>query len=171
MPYNGHLPYFYQDEHTWEEYRERLTQFFIINDIDDAKKKELLIQSMGGDIHSHLFRLTNTFESEPFAELLELLEKLFADSTDRGGTTTYHYRVRFYSAEQHSNESNRDWLKRVKNLSAFCKFQTDYEAIVLDKFISGMRKSVILETLLDQEYPMKWDKITEIAFKEESVVV
>lgn len=172
MSHNGHLPYYYQDEHTWEEYHERLAQFFLINDIDDAKKKKLLIQSMGGNINNHLSCLTDTFESKPFAELLELIGNLFANGTDSEGTTTYQYRLRFYSAQQHSNESNTDWLKRVKKLAVFCKFQTDYEAVVMDKFICGMHESPILETLLDQEwqdYPVKWDKIMEIVRKEENV--
>lgn len=169
MLYNGHLPYYYQDEHTWEEYLERLTQFFLINDFNDDKKKKLLLDS----ITRNLFRKINndnsdTVKNKNYNELLKMFTIFFGNGTSYG-TTMYRSRLEFYMARQNVDESISDWLKRIMNLMKFCKFACDHdhEQIVLDKFISGMRSSEILDVLLEQKYPMELEKITEIAINEE----
>lgn len=75
----------------------------------------------------------------------------------------FRERVLFYSARQEKNESILSWLHRIRSLSADCKFGAKIDAILLDRFISGITTATILDRLCDENEGLTMQRAVEIA--------
>lgn len=60
------------------------------------------------------------------------------------------------------------WYARIKRLSINCKFGDRFDAVLLDRFISGLKSSAILERLRDEDVDLTLEKAVEIATNKES---
>lgn len=162
----GEIPKFYSQNDDWQVFTERLEQFFEINDVAEDKKRAILITSISDDVYKLLRDVCHPVlpKSKTFDELCELLNKQFVVKT-----SVFRERVTFYSAKQMKNETISNWFARIKKLSVDCKFGDRFDDILLDRFISGLRSSPILDRLCEEDE----DKLTlqnavEIAITKES---
>lgn len=168
MAFIGELPKFYSQFDDWQVFTERLEQFFEINDVPEEKKKAVLITSIGNDIYKTLRDVCHPVlpKEKTFDELCELLNKQFIIKT-----SVFRERYNFYNAKQMKDEKITDWFARIKKLSVDCKFGDKFDSILLDRFISGLRPSMVLDRLCEEDE----DKLTlqqalEIAITKESAV-
>lgn len=164
----GEIPKFYSQEDDWQVFTERLEQFFEINDVAEDKKRAILITSISDDVYKLLRDVCHPVlpKNKTFDELCELLNKQFVVKT-----SVFRERVTFYSAKQMKNETISNWFARIKKLSVDCKFGDRFDEILLDRFISGLRSSPILDRLCEEDE----DKLTlqnavEIAITKESSI-
>lgn len=56
----------------------------------------------------------------------------------------------FNNVKQMRGESIGSWFARIKKLSVDCKFEEHFDSILLDRFISGLRPSPILDRLCEE---------------------
>lgn len=161
----GDLPTFYSGHSDWQVYTERLEQFFEVNEIAADKKKALLLTSVGEDVYKTLRDVChpNLPKDKTFDELIELLNKQFVVRT-----SVFRERVKFYTARQYANESIAFWYARLKKLSVDCKFGDRFDAVLLDRFVSGLRPGQILDRLCEESEDLTVQKALEIASNKES---
>lgn len=164
----GDLPRFHGEYDDWLVFTERLEQFFEINDVVEEKKKAILITSISDQIYKTLKDLCFPLlpKEKTFNELCELLNKQFVIKT-----SVIRERYTFYNAKQMAGESIANWFARIKKLSIDCKFGERFDAILLDRFLSGLRPSPIFDRLCEEDE----DKLTvqlayEIAINKESSI-
>lgn len=164
----GDIPRFYNAGDDWQVFTERLEQFFEINDVADEKKRAILLTSISDDVYKTLRDVCHPVlpKNKTFDELCALLNKQFVKKT-----SVFRERVTFYNAKQMKDESIASWFARIKKLSVDCKFGDRFNDILLDRFISGLKSSVILERLCEEDE----DKLTlqgavEIAITKESAM-
>lgn len=161
----GELPIFYSGASDWQVYTERLEQFFEVNDIAAEKKKALLLTSVGEDTYKTLRDVCHPLlpKNKTFDELIELLNKQFVVRT-----SVFRERVKFYTAKQYPNETIAFWFARIKKLSVDCRFGDRFDDVLLDRFISGLRSSAILDRLCEEDEDLTLQKAVEIATNKES---
>lgn len=164
MAFIGQIPYFYGGG-DWTVFSERLDQFFEVNDIDDVKKRALLLTALDDQIYKTLRDLCHPQlpKDKTYAELIDLLNKQFVVRT-----SVFRERAKFYLARQYANESISNWFARIKNLSVDCKFGEQFDVIMLDRFISGLRATSILDRLCEEAEDLTIQKAVEIATSKES---
>jgi len=165
MAFIGELPVYYSGISDWQVYTERLEQFFEVNEIAPEKKKALLLTSLNEDTYKTLRDVCHPQlpKDKTFDELIELLNKQFVVRT-----SVFRERVKFYTAKQYANESIAFWFARIKKLSIDCKFGDRFDAVLLDRFISGLRSSAILDRLCEEDDDLTLQKAVEIASSKES---
>lgn len=164
MAFIGELPRYDSNVDDWQVYTERLEQFFEINEISDDKKKSLLISSISDNTYKTLRDLCHPLlpKNKTFSELIEILNKQFIVKIP-----VYRERCNFYNSLQFDDETILNWFARLKKLSVDCKFGDRFEDILLDKFISGISSSVILDRLCD-ENELTLQQAVDIAAMKES---
>lgn len=148
MAFFGELPHFYGEFGDWQVFTERLEQFFEINDVPDEKKRAILITCIGDDVYKTLRDVCHPAlpKEKTFDELCELLNKQFVKKT-----SVFRERCSFYNAKQQSKETISSWFARIKSLSVDCKFGDKFDAVLLDRFISGLRPSPVLDRLCEED--------------------
>lgn len=162
----GELPRFNSEYDDWQVFTERLEQFFEINDVVEDKKKAILITSIGDDIYKTLRDVCHPVlpKNKTFDELCELLNKQFVVKT-----SVYRERYNFYNSKQMGGESVANWFARIKKLSIDCKFGDRFDGILLDRFISGLKPSPILDRLCEEDdEKLTLQSAVEIAITKES---
>lgn len=144
----GELPTFYSGISDWQVYTERLEQFFEVNRIADDMKKSMLLTSVSEEVYKTLRDVCHPLlpKAKTFEELIELLNKQYVVRT-----SVFRERVKFYTARQYANESIAQWYARLKKLSIDCRFGDRFEAVLLDRFVSGLRPGAILDRLCEEE--------------------
>lgn len=161
----GNVPEFKSEKDDWSVYSERLEQFFEINDIPEEKRNAFLISSVGADTYKTIRDLCHPTlpKDKTFDELCDLMKKQFTIQV-----AIYRERNMFYNARQFATETVTNWFARIKKLSIDCRFGADLESILLDRFISGLKPSPILDRLCEEDETLKLEDAVAIATNKES---
>ena len=163
----GSLPYFYPEvtNTDWHVYFEQAEQFFKINELSEEKKKGMLLMSLSDPTYKKLRDVyyPSPLKSKTYEELIEQLSKQHIVRT-----SVFRGRIKFYTAKQYATESISDWFVRVKQLSIDCKFANNFDDVILDRFISGLRPSPVLDRLCEEEDTLTLKQAVEIAVIKES---
>ncbi|XP_063544158.1 uncharacterized protein LOC134752382 isoform X1 [Cydia strobilella] len=136
----GLISVFNHETQEWRTYKNRLTQWFIANDINDetdkaeVKRRAILISALAESTYrlASNLALPATLEEKGFSDVVKILDAHFTPK--RCG---YVERFHFYSATQQAGEGHVQWAARLKGLAAHCDFKNMEDAI-LDKFVMGM---------------------------------
>lgn len=154
----------------WAVFKARLEQYFIANDIGEdvgtvKKRRAILLNSCDEDCYKLLSDLCvpNNPPDKSYTQLVVLLDNHFGSVT-----SVFGERKRFYSAVKHQCETVSQWAARVKNLSSKCKFGTELNTILRDKFIMGFDKGTILDRLLEEDETLSLENAISIACKKEA---
>lgn len=160
----GTIPTFSQGNDDWKTYSEILDQFFIVNNVEDDKKSAFLISCIGSDTYKTLRDLCHPVlpKDKKFEDLSEILRKQFSPQV-----AIFRERTNFYNAKQNNAENVTSWYGRVKRLSVDCKFGDNLEAILLDKFITGLRVGQVLDRLCEENETLTLQQAVDIATNKE----
>uniref|UniRef100_A0A182MKT6 Retrotransposon gag domain-containing protein n=1 Tax=Anopheles culicifacies TaxID=139723 RepID=A0A182MKT6_9DIPT len=163
----GTIPEFIINCDDWNVYYERLEQFFEVNEIVPEKRSAFLISCIGSHAYKSLRDLCHPSlpKDRPFEELCELLRKQFSPQV-----AIFRERTLFYNATQSVGENVTQWYGRLKKLSVDCKFGSNLEAILLDKFITGLRPGQVLDRLCEENETIRLDQALDIAVNKECAV-
>ena len=120
----------------WSIYEGRIKNLFAINNITkEDMKKSTLLNFIGSSTYKIVYNLC--YPEQPndktFSELCTILDRHFTPPQ-----VIYQERKIFYNASKHSGETIQSWLVRCRALSANCKFGNRLEAMIVDKFITGL---------------------------------
>lgn len=160
----GSIPNFNQYCDNWDTYAEILEQFFIVNNIEDEKKSAFLISCIGAETYKTLRDLCHPFlpKDKSFDELAGLLKKQFSPQI-----AIFRERTNFYEAKQLPGENVITYYGRLKKLSVDCKFGEFLEAVLLDKFITGLRPGQVLDRLCEENETLTLQQAVDIAMNKE----
>ncbi|XP_041971651.1 uncharacterized protein K02A2.6-like [Aricia agestis] len=124
----------------WYNYKCRLNQWFIANDLNEdkdkgkVKRRAILLSALSEETYrlASNLALPRKLEEVEFDSVVKLLDEHLTPK--RCG---FAERFHFYAAVQRPGESHSAWAARVKGLAAHCSFKSLEEA-VLDRFVMGM---------------------------------
>ncbi|XP_052861106.1 uncharacterized protein LOC128268125 [Anopheles cruzii] len=163
----GSIPEFVSELDDWNVYYERLEQFFEVNEIVSEKRTAFLISCIGSQAYKSLRDLCHPAlpKDRPFDDLCELLRKQFSPQV-----AIFRERTHFYNATQSIGENVTQWYGRLKKLSVDCKFGNNLEAVLLDKFITGLRPGQVLDRLCEENESLRLEQALDIAVNKECAV-
>ncbi|XP_047995657.1 uncharacterized protein LOC125233634 [Leguminivora glycinivorella] len=148
----GLISVFNHETQEWRSYKNRLSQWFIANDINDntdkaqVKRRAILISALAESTYrlASNLALPDTLEEKGYSDVVKILDAHFTPK--RCG---YVERFHFYSATQQAGEGHVQWAARLKGLAAYCDFKNMDDAI-LDRFVMGMLPGREREKLFTQ---------------------
>ncbi|XP_045194815.2 uncharacterized protein K02A2.6-like [Mercenaria mercenaria] len=155
----GKIKCFDNTSETWQNYEERLGQYFIANGVKDEKKVPALLALIGPTTYAVLRDLTSpTVPSEKsYNELTTLLQTHFNPKP-----LTIAERFRFYKRDQRAGESVQDFNISLRKLSQHCNFGDGLNEALRDRFVCGLRNENIQKKLLSEK-DLTYEKSIEIA--------
>lgn len=134
------IPEFSPNQETWFIWKEKLDIHLCeINASEENTKKSILLKSIGASSYSLLHSLCSpqTPVSKTFKELCEILETHFTPPT-----IIFRERKNFYLTKKNEDETISQWFAKVKKLALNCKFGSNLDAFVLDKFVMGLPNKI-----------------------------
>ena len=139
---------------SWDEYCERLKQYFLANDIDptnggtQARRRAIFLSSVGADTYS-LIRtlcLPDTPEAKTIDQIQELVKNHISPTP-----IVIAERFRFYNRSQLSSESASEFLRELCRLAGTCDFGEFREQALRDMFTIKLKDKSAQEKLLGEE--------------------
>ena len=148
----------------WPCYKERLDQYFVVNEINDQKKVPALLSMVGGPTYRLLRDLFSPDlpSSKDFDVLCNKLKDHYTPKP-----LVIAERFRFYKRDQKPDETIRDFNVALKKLSEYCDFGANLKDTLRDRFVCGLKSEAIQKKLL-AERDLTYDKALEIAQAMES---
>lgn len=146
----GEFPSFYYRYTDFDSFVARLEYVCESNSIrDESKRKTILISKICDDTHRRILNACKPvrLEDKSYKELLQLIKKYAAVAS----TPVIVDRREFYTAKQKDKEDITAWAVRVQHLSDKCKFLGDLDAILTDRFISGLYNSDVQNKFFEED--------------------
>jgi hypothetical protein len=139
-------PYLLGDD--FDNYEERMEQFFIVNKVEDAAKVPLFITLMGADAYKILksIILPKTPNSCSYTEIIKALKQQFTPKINKRTE-----RLKFSKAIQEPGESVSAFIIKLKMLAQTCEFKQFLNDALTDRFIVGLNDDKIQQKLLEDE--------------------
>lgn len=141
----GSIREFNPEINIWDIYKKQLNHFFTANGITEAgKKKAMLLANLSESAYKLLSNLCIPAEpdTKEYKDLVQVLDSHF--SPKKSG---FAERQKFYTASKISSESLAEWAARVQSLAVDCKFGSELETAIRDKFIMGLEQGPIKDKL------------------------
>ena len=148
----------------WNEYTERMEQYFIANAITEDKKQiAVFLTLIGGNTYSLLRNLIAPEKpsSKALNELVMILKKHFNPKP-----ILIAQRYKFYERCQKEDESLAEYMAALRKLTEHCKFDNFLEQAIRDKYVCGIkyqniRKRLLAERNLDLQKAIDHSKSLE----------
>lgn len=156
----GKISEFNKEVETFENYIERLEQFFSINKISDENKLSLFIAVMGPELYSVLKNLLVPKKpaDKTFNDVIAVLKYHYAPKKN----ITYE-RFIFNKRVQKEGEPISEFAIQLKKLASSCDFKDFLDDALRDKFLCGLRSNEIQGKLLSEGSSLDFKKALEIA--------
>ena len=156
----GRLEIFDAAEDNWEEYVERLVQFFVANDIeDDIKKRAILLSNVGARTYGIVRSLLSPAKPDEVS-YDSIVKSLTEHFHPRPSVTVA--RFRFFTCSRQVDEPVQNYIARLRQLSRDCKFGSFLDEMIRDRLVCGIRSELIQSRLLS-EPDLSLQKATEMA--------
>ena len=155
----GHIAEYCQQE-DWSIYADRLSNFFIANDITSTvKRRALLLTVIGQDTYSLLRDLV--FPKKPeeceYDDIIKTLHDHFQPKR-----SVIMERFKFNTRVRQENESIATYIAELKQLAVFCEFGNTLEDMLRDRLVCGVNDPRIQRSLLE-ETNLTFSKAKDIA--------
>lgn len=126
----------YRPNEDWQMWVE---QYSAANYIEADKKVPVLLTLIGEQAYKTLRNLCDTAlpKTKTYDQLCEILKSQFSKRI-----SVFKERIEFYNLRQFDTETVRQWYVRIKNKASSCKFGTNLNEILKDRFVSGLRGKV-----------------------------
>ncbi|XP_046742894.1 uncharacterized protein LOC124409358 [Diprion similis] len=151
----------------WDLYQERLGQYFVANNVADERRVAVLITLVGQEAYKILKDLCDPVlpAAKTYKELCDILKIQFAPRI-----SVFEERIEYYDLHQKEQETINEWYARVKNKAINCKFASQLDDKIKDKFVTGMRKGPILDRVCEEEHTVTLSAILETARNKEAAM-
>ncbi|XP_060070306.1 uncharacterized protein LOC132550276 [Ylistrum balloti] len=147
-------------EMNWDEYVERVEQYFIANGVEDAdKQRSILLTVMGQKMYGLVRNLTSP--AKPSAKTYDELKTLISQHL-KPKPLIIAERFKFYQRNQHSNETVCQYVAGLRRLSEHCEFGAFLDDALRDRFVSCL-SSIPTQRKLLTEATLTMTKAREIA--------
>ena len=155
----------FDDATDWDQYVERLQNFFLANDIDDAAKQRAVFLSVVGAATYKTLRNLITPEKpadKTFAELVAVLAKHYKPKPSE-----IMERFKFHSRSRKPGESVAAYVAELRALTEFCNFGASLEEMIRDRLVCGINDPSLQKRLL-AEPDLSYAKAVELALNAET---
>ena len=126
----GKVDEFDVSKEEWAQYEERLTQFFLANDIDSAAKKRAVLLSVIGPLTYKVLQslLAPIKPSEKaYGDLVAKLSQHFSPTPSE-----IVQRFKFHSRFRKAGESVATYVSELRSFAEFCNFGETLEVMLRD---------------------------------------
>lgn len=150
---------------SFENYTERLDNFFKINNIKEDDKLAYFVSVMGPMLYTTLKDLLHPklVNQADYAEAIKVLSSHFKPKVN----ITYE-RFLFNKRVQKEGESISDYSMQLKKLAASCKFDKFLDEAMRDRFLCGLKSAAIQSKLLAEGDSLNFSKALELALVTEN---
>ena len=126
----------------WEQYVERVSQYFVANDIANDKKVAVLLTSVGQKAYSLMSDLTAPRKpaEKTYDELVALMKA--------HKPITIAEQFKFHRRNQGEGESVAGYMEELRKLADRCNFGEHLEEALRDRLVCGLRSSTTQKKLL-----------------------
>ena len=162
MPNYSRFGEFNEKRESWENYVDRLDEFFVANEITDAARKRPILNSVVGPetykLISSLLSPTKPKDST-YEEFVEKLKKHFTPIK-----SSIMARHLFDNRLRRQGESVTDYLACLRTIAKDCKFGNGLDEKLRDRFVTGIndpRMTKNLMTVAEDKLDLK--KAVEVA--------
>ena len=156
----GKVDEFDASKEEWAQYEERLMQFFLANDIDNAAKKRAVLLSVIGPTTYRVLRSLLAPVKPSEKEYDELVAKLSQHYSPTPSEIVQ--RFKFHSRFRKPGESVATYVSELRSLAEFCNFGSTLEVMLRDRIVCGISDDAIQRRLLT-EPGLTYKKSLEIA--------
>ena len=118
------------------EWVERLEQWFVANNIENAERKRALFLSVIGKRGYHLLR--GLSQNNPTAKSYDELKKLLLDHVNPKPNVITQ-RFVFYWRQRRSGESVKVYMAELRRLSEHCEFGDNLDTSLSDRFVGDLQ--------------------------------
>ena len=145
----GQVEPFQQGVDDWEQYTERLEQYFIANGIEgDNKKLAVFLTVVGAKTYALLSNLVAPSKpaSKTYAELKEVLQTHLKPKP-----LIIAERFKFHQRKQGEGESVPQYMAELRKLADRCEFGAYLQEALRDRLVCGLRSEAIQRRLLTED--------------------
>ena len=133
----------------WTSYTERLAQYFVANDITDARKKRAILLSACGPSTYQLIRNLAS-PTKPAEKSYDDLVKLISDHLHPTPTIACQ-RYNFNTRKQKEGESIAEYVAELRRIAEHCNYDAMLEEMLRDKLMCGVRDRRMRQKLLAEK--------------------
>ena len=139
---------FDQGIETFQNYSERLEQYFIANDVAAPKQAATLLSCIGPKTYQLLRSLSSPDlpSTKSYTQLKELLNKHLSPKP-----LEIAERFRFHKRNQREGESIQDYVVEIRKLSEHCNFGAVLLQSLRDRLVCGLSNTSIQKRLLQED--------------------
>ena len=143
----GKLQEFQPESDSIKSYLERVTLYFTANGIEDDRKVPILLSSIGSSTYTTLSDLLapETPGTKTYVEISTKLKDHFLPKR-----STIAERFHFHKRDQAAGESVAEYDAALRKLAVNCKFGTNLQDTLRDRFVCGLRHEAIQRRLLSE---------------------
>ncbi len=142
----GQVEAFQPGVQDWEQYTERLEQYFVANGIaDDAKKLAVFLTVVGAKTYALLSDLLAPAKpsTKSYTELKEVLKAHLQPKP-----VIIAERFQFHQRAQKAGEDVASYMAALRRLADKCSYGAHLEEALRDRFVCGLREATIQRKLL-----------------------
>ena len=156
---------FNEELESFENYRERLDAYIVVEDIPAEKHASLLLSLIGAKTYSRLKSLAtpNRPANLTYDELCLLLNRHFNPRP-----LEIMERYRFHQRNQNDSETISDYIAELKRLATTCNFGQFFDQSLRDRLVCGLKCEHTRRRLL-QEENLDFDRASSIATSMETI--
>jgi hypothetical protein len=169
MAVYGKVEEFNAEHDSWTNYTERLTQYFLANDVQDVNKKRAILLSVVGAQTYELLRSLLSPEKpseKSYDELVEILEKHCHPKP-----SPIVQRCKFYACERAHSQTVASFVANLRKFSEHCQFGASLQEMLRDRLVVGINDQTIQKRLLAVEYEkLTFTKAFEMATSIEQAI-
>ncbi|XP_046753091.1 uncharacterized protein K02A2.6-like [Diprion similis] len=151
----------------FELWIERFEQFVIINNVIEVKQKSLFLTLIGTQAYSLLRNLCAPVlpSGKTLSELRTVLKGHLQPAQ-----SVITVRYKFKECRQEDNQSIKQYLANLKQISILCEFGDNLESSLRDQFVWGLKSAAIKKRLLG-EAGLTYQRAVELATALESAAI
>ncbi|CAB4030206.1 PREDICTED: uncharacterized protein LOC106613174 [Paramuricea clavata] len=161
----GKVSPFDEVEETWTQYTERLEQYFLANEVTDAKEQRAIFLSVCGSKTYALIRDLLQPKKPGDTEIKEIfkeLEKHFIPTP-----SVIVERFKFHGRIRSVDEGIAKYVAELRRMTKHCKFGTSLDDMIRDRLVCGINNEKIQRRLL-AEPELTYKKAVELSLAMES---
>ncbi|CAB4004480.1 LOW QUALITY PROTEIN: uncharacterized protein K02A2.6-like [Paramuricea clavata] len=161
----GKVSPFDEAEETWTQYTERLEQYFLANEVTDAKTQRAIFLSVCGSKTYALIRDLLQPKKPGDTEIKEIfkeLEKHFIPTP-----SVIVERFKFHNRIRRVDEGIAKYVAELRRMTEHCKFGTSLDDMIRDRLVCGINNEKIQRRLL-AEPELTYKKAVELSLAMES---
>ena len=153
------------DVEQWDDYEDRLQQYFIANDItQDRKKVAILITVVGSKTYALLRNLLAPDKpaTQDYEDIVETLKTHLCPKP-----VIISERFKFFKRSQHDGESINDYVATLRKLSKTCEFGNFLPEALRDRMVCGISHEGTQKRLLSEKN-LTLERAVELALSYEN---